>query len=285
MLTQLLNGSAQAQGAVAFSRLGDGKPHNKTTAGTVGALLEVLFCQAGSLEVEAPGRRAQAKKGTVLLFSAVPGTWSVCADAEFRGAVLTLERTKLSAFGRECGGFVLNEDSACRLEASGGCALLQACPWEVSVFASLEALPAEEQADYLKLKTAEMFYLLGREALHLCAPAACAYYDSHQREAVRQAHDDMLARLNEPITIAQLADRHHLSQTLLKTCFRQVYGRSIHAFLREQRLRKAAQLLETTGLPVLQVAADVGYGSVSQFGQAFRRQYGVSPAQYRRING
>ena len=52
-----------------------------------------------------------------------------------------------------------------------------------------------------------------------------------------------------------------------------------------QRLRKAAQLLETTGLPVLQVAADVGYGSVSQFGQAFRRQYGVSPAQYRRING
>ena len=54
MLTQLLNGSApsgaQAQGAVAFSRLGDGKPHNKTTAGTAGAPLEVLFCQAGSLE-------------------------------------------------------------------------------------------------------------------------------------------------------------------------------------------------------------------------------------------
>ena len=95
MLIQLLNGSApsgaQAQGAVAFSRLGDGKPHNKTAAGTAGALLEVLFCQAGSLEVEAPGRRAQAKKGTVLLFSAVPGTWSVCADAEFRGAVLTLD--------------------------------------------------------------------------------------------------------------------------------------------------------------------------------------------------
>ena len=66
MLTQLLNGSvpsvAQAQGAVAFSRLGDGKPHNKTAAGTAGAPLEVLFCQAGSLEVEAPGRRAQAKR-------------------------------------------------------------------------------------------------------------------------------------------------------------------------------------------------------------------------------
>lgn len=199
--------------------------------------------------------------------------------------MLTLERAGLSDFGRKFGGFALNENSAHRLEASGGCALLQACPWEVSVFASLEVLPAEEQADYLKLKTAELLYLLGWEALRLCAPAACAYYDSHQREAVRQAHDDMLARLNEPITIAQLADRHHLSQTLLKTCFRQVYGRSIHAFLREQRLRKAAQLLETTGLPVLQVAADVGYGSVSQFGQAFRRQYGVSPAQYRRING
>ena len=77
MLTQLLNGSApsgaQAQGAVAFSRLGDGKPHNKTAAGTAGAPLEVLFCQEGSLEVEAPGRRAQAPKGTVHGVRAGPG--------------------------------------------------------------------------------------------------------------------------------------------------------------------------------------------------------------------
>ena len=56
-------------------------------------------------------------------------------------------------------------------------------------------------------------------------------------------------------------------------------------YLTAHRLKRAKELLETTGLPVLQVAADVGYGSVSQFGQAFRRQYGVSPAQYRRING
>ena len=52
MLTQLLNESApsgaQAQGAVAFSRLGDGKPHNKTAAGTAGAPLEVLFCPTGT---------------------------------------------------------------------------------------------------------------------------------------------------------------------------------------------------------------------------------------------
>lgn len=66
MLTQLLNGSApsgeQAQGAVAFSRLGDGKPHNKTAAGTAGAPLEVLFCQEGSLEVEAPGPPGTGQK-------------------------------------------------------------------------------------------------------------------------------------------------------------------------------------------------------------------------------
>ena len=78
MLTQLLNGSApsgaQAQGAVAFSHLGDGKPHNKTAAGTAGAPLEVRFCQEGSLEVEAPGRRAQAKKERS------------CCSARFRAA-------------------------------------------------------------------------------------------------------------------------------------------------------------------------------------------------------
>ena len=59
MLTQLLNESApsgaQAQGAVAFSHLGDGKPHNKTAAGTAGAPLEVLFCQPGGGSARPPG--------------------------------------------------------------------------------------------------------------------------------------------------------------------------------------------------------------------------------------
>ncbi|WP_164753726.1 MULTISPECIES: helix-turn-helix domain-containing protein [unclassified Mesorhizobium] len=52
---------------------------------------------------------------------------------------------------------------------------------------------------------------------------------------------------------------------------------SIHAL----RLEQAKQLLETGELPVEAVANEVGYEDASFFGRLFRRQVGVTPAQYR----
>ena len=47
-------------------------------------------------------------------------------------------------------------------------------------------------------------------------------------------------------------------------------------------MERAAELLRASSLSVLGVAQSVGYGSASQFTAAFRRQYGVTPAQYRK---
>ena len=57
--------------------------------------------------------------------------------------------------------------------------------------------------------------------------------------------------------------------------------RDIHAFLREQRLRKAAQLLETTGLRISEVAEQVGIPNVSYFSTIFRKEFGCSPSDLR----
>ena len=45
---------------------------------------------------------------------------------------------------------------------------------------------------------------------------------------------------------------------------------------------RAAELLCTTNQPIAQVASAVGYESVSQFGMVFKRQYRMTPSQYRR---
>ena len=47
-------------------------------------------------------------------------------------------------------------------------------------------------------------------------------------------------------------------------------------------MERAAELLRDSSLSVLGVAQSVGYSSASQFTAAFRRQYGVTPAQYRK---
>jgi len=47
-------------------------------------------------------------------------------------------------------------------------------------------------------------------------------------------------------------------------------------------LAEAARLLQTTRNTVLNVAADVGYESEAAFNRAFKREFGLPPAQYRR---
>ena len=92
----------------------------------------------------------------------------------------------------------------------------------------------------------------------------------------------MLEHLEEPLTIPQLAARFHLSGTMLKTCFRQIYGQPIHRYLLEQRMIKAAKLLSETQMTVLQVAEAVGYDSYKNFSRVFKEAVGVTPADYRR---
>ena len=92
----------------------------------------------------------------------------------------------------------------------------------------------------------------------------------------------MAAHLEEHLTIEGLSRQFYISPTLLKRCFRQLYGKPIHSALRDYRMERAARLLTETDQPVVQIAAAVGYGSVSQFGVAFKERYRITPALYRR---
>ena len=63
---------------------------------------------------------------------------------------------------------------------------------------------------------------------------------------------------------------------------RGVYGQNISAYLRELRMKKAAELLASTRDSVAEIAARVGYENQSKFAGVFRTQYGMSPLEYRR---
>jgi AraC-like DNA-binding protein len=53
-------------------------------------------------------------------------------------------------------------------------------------------------------------------------------------------------------------------------------------YLTQWRLQLAARLLADGTAKVATVASDVGYRSEASFSRAFKRQVGVSPAQWRR---
>lgn len=78
------------------------------------------------------------------------------------------------------------------------------------------------------------------------------------------------ARMDQPLTVAQLAQRVHLSTSQFALRCHEMHGMSPLQWLREQRLQRA-RLLRDSGLPVAAVARRTGYRSPSALTAALRR--------------
>jgi transcriptional regulator GlxA family with amidase domain len=85
------------------------------------------------------------------------------------------------------------------------------------------------------------------------------------------------ARFAEPCAVDELARAVNMSPSYLTRLFREQTGRSPACFVREVRLRRACELVQTTFLTIKEVMAAVGWNDPSHFSRAFKRRFGVSP--------
>ncbi len=89
------------------------------------------------------------------------------------------------------------------------------------------------------------------------------------------------ARLAEPIQVRELADEIHMSPFHFARMFKLSTGHAPHAYITRQRMDRARSLLATTQLPLLEVAARVGYQTQAHFTGVFHRYVGTTPRVYR----
>ncbi|GAA1963947.1 GlxA family transcriptional regulator [Amycolatopsis minnesotensis] len=91
-----------------------------------------------------------------------------------------------------------------------------------------------------------------------------------------------LARLHLPLTQSDLAKHARMSLRTFARRFRDEAGVSPGRWLIQQRLVRARELLETSDLPVDEIAARVGFATGTSLRQHLRGAIGVSPLAYRR---
>jgi len=88
-------------------------------------------------------------------------------------------------------------------------------------------------------------------------------------------------RLDQPLTVTDLARRANTSPRHLGRQFRAVTGQTPLQWLLTQRVRRAQQLLEATNHSIEAVATATGLGTATTLRRQFKRVVGIPPNTYR----
>ncbi|WP_043473967.1 helix-turn-helix domain-containing protein [Kitasatospora sp. MBT66] len=91
-----------------------------------------------------------------------------------------------------------------------------------------------------------------------------------------------LERLDQPLTVEDLARQARMSSRHLGRHFKHLTGTTPLQWLHTQRIRHAQELLETTDATVDTIAATTGMGTATTLRRHFHRSVGVPPDTYRR---
>jgi transcriptional regulator GlxA family with amidase domain len=90
-----------------------------------------------------------------------------------------------------------------------------------------------------------------------------------------------LGHLDQALPVEQLARRAQMSRRNFDRRFREITGTAPATWLTHQRVLRAQQLLESTQLPVEEVARQCGFSSAAALRPHFRRFAGTNPSDYR----
>ena len=89
--------------------------------------------------------------------------------------------------------------------------------------------------------------------------------------------------LDEELTVQRLARHANMSARTFNRRFREETGQSPGVWVRNRRVDRARELLESRDLPVDEVARQAGLGSGGNLRHHLRRGVGMSPSSYRKV--
>ncbi|TPN84461.1 helix-turn-helix domain-containing protein [Aquimarina algicola] len=99
-------------------------------------------------------------------------------------------------------------------------------------------------------------------------------------ERIEEAVSIIKNEIEKTDNIANIAKRVGLNQNTLQNGFRQLFKSSVNEFIRNHRIERAKELLESSDLNITEITYKVGINSRSYFAKLFKKKYGVNPKQY-----
>jgi signal transduction histidine kinase/DNA-binding response OmpR family regulator/ligand-binding sensor domain-containing protein len=87
---------------------------------------------------------------------------------------------------------------------------------------------------------------------------------------------------NSDFDIKTFASKMAVSPSTMLRKMKAITGESSDKFIRTLRLKRAAQLLQSSQLTVTEICYEVGFSSQKHFSATFKKQFGLSPSEYKK---
>ena len=110
------------------------------------------------------------------------------------------------------------------------------------------------------------------------------HLSAYDLECIEKAKKMIDRDISRHFSIFSVAESVGMGATKLKTGFKQMYGCGLFAYLQQQRMERAAALLENTDKSIKEISKIAGFRYRSNFITAFTAYHGMPPGRYRKMH-
>ncbi len=137
----------------------------------------------------------------------------------------------------------------------------------------------KQDTGYVALLRCYIVEIIIRTLRTICRQSAGAGGD----DVSRYIRDYVEKNYMNPITLEDLSRQLHFSLPYLSAKFKQDTGETFVAYLQQKRMEKGGQLIANTDKKFDEIAWLVGYNDVKFFRTLFRRHWGMTPREFRKL--
>lgn len=131
---------------------------------------------------------------------------------------------------------------------------------------------------FLEAKAIELITHVFNQMLEIPASRKKCVLSRMDLNTINHIREYIDLNFEKHLTIKGVSKIGNINEQKLKQGFKMVYGRTVHSYIVDQRLKKAVELLEN-GFLINEVSYMVGYKDASSFSRAFKKQYKFSPVE------
>jgi len=102
-------------------------------------------------------------------------------------------------------------------------------------------------------------------------------------QLIQEIKDFLDEHLYEQHTVQDICQKFMINREKLQNGFHEVVQATVHAYIIQQRMQRAAQRLQESDDSIKAISLDSGYKKQRSFNKTFKSIFNMTPAAYRRL--